>query len=316
MEKWKLKSFLKIVILSSIGWIGALIAMSFMIEDIYKVKEMITATIYLAGGVCGAAILLFLGNKYLKRKNEVNTKSYFREIEDEYTPAIASFVIDYTIERNEVILATILDLHIKKYLKILKQDKELQIEVINKNKDKLYPHERYIIFCIEQNKLIDEFEFSRLIEKDCQDIDLVIEKNTKTRLVLTKVFIISFFTLIFMLLLPSLLVDLSIPITIDLSIPLIVNAALVIILLFILTIKREHNRTNEGEILATKFKALKNYLKEYTLLSERDINYLELSERYLPFALALGVANKLENDYMNYIEYDSLISKYIKGGKQ
>ena len=77
----------------------------------------------------------------------------------------------------------------------------------------------------------------------------------------------------------------------------------------ILSAIKRHIRTSKGNEVALKFKGLKNFLKDYTLLSERDINYINISDRYLPFALALGVANKLEN---SYIEYNKLISNYVK----
>ena len=90
---------------------------------------------------------------------------------------------------------------------------------------------------------------------------------------------------------------------------LIINIIAFIMTFVILSAIKRHIRTNKGKELALKFKGLKNFLKDYTLLSERDINYINISDRYLPFSLGLGVANKLEN---SYIEYNKLISNYVK----
>ena len=65
---------------------------------------------------------------------------------------------------------------------------------------------------------------------------------------------------------------------------------------------KNYTRTIKGKVLLNKAYALKNYLKDYSLISERTEAELVLWEYYLIYAVALDVNEKLE---------DALIEKYL-----
>lgn len=71
-----------------------------------------------------------------------------------------------------------------------------------------------------------------------------------------------------------------------------------------MNLKRSYRRTVKGKILLNKAYALKNYLKEYSLIKYRSEQELVLWEYYLVYAAALGVNEKIEDEVMD---------KYISG---
>lgn len=81
-------------------------------------------------------------------------------------------------------------------------------------------------------------------------------------------------------------------------------AALYFVIEQVIYMKRTYRRTVKGKVLLNKAYALKNYLKEYSLIKYRSEQELILWEHYLVYAVALGVNEKIE---------DEVMEKYIKG---
>lgn len=67
--------------------------------------------------------------------------------------------------------------------------------------------------------------------------------------------------------------------------------------------RRNYRRTLKGKSLLNKAYALKNYLKDYSLIKDRTEEELVLWEYYLVYAVALGVNEKIQ---------DKLIDKYVR----
>lgn len=81
-------------------------------------------------------------------------------------------------------------------------------------------------------------------------------------------------------------------------------AALYFVIEQVMCMKRTYRRTVKGKALLNKAYALKNYLKEYSLMKYRSEQDLILWEYYLVYAVALGINEKIE---------DEVMEKYIKG---
>ena len=71
----------------------------------------------------------------------------------------------------------------------------------------------------------------------------------------------------------------------------------------IIYIRKNYRRTIKGKILLNKAYALKNYLKEYSLMKNRTENELVLWEYYLVYAVILDVNVKIK---------DKIIEKYVR----
>ena len=78
--------------------------------------------------------------------------------------------------------------------------------------------------------------------------------------------------------------------------------ALYIVIDQIIYINKNYRRTIKGKTLLNKAYALKNYLKDYSLIKDRAEEELVLWEYYLVYAVVLGVNVKIE---------DKLIEKYL-----
>lgn len=79
--------------------------------------------------------------------------------------------------------------------------------------------------------------------------------------------------------------------------------ALYIVINQIIYIHKNYRRTIKGKTLLNKAYALKNYLKDYSLIKDRTEEELVLWEYYLVYAVVLGVNVKIE---------DKIIEKYVK----
>ena len=64
---------------------------------------------------------------------------------------------------------------------------------------------------------------------------------------------------------------------------------------------------NKGKEELKKIKNLKNFMKQYTLIYEKDIEYVMTLEGYIPYALSLGISKKIEEYISNNEKYRNLI---------
>lgn len=77
----------------------------------------------------------------------------------------------------------------------------------------------------------------------------------------------------------------------------------------IMYINRNYKRTSKGNELISKAYALKNYLKDFSLIRDRNKEELILWEYYMVYAVALDVNDRIENDlvehYLNNLVTDT-----------
>ena len=64
---------------------------------------------------------------------------------------------------------------------------------------------------------------------------------------------------------------------------------------------------NKGKKELKKIKNLKNFMKQYTLIYEKDIEYVMTLEGYIPYTLSLGISKKIEEYISNNEKYRNLI---------
>ena len=65
-----------------------------------------------------------------------------------------------------------------------------------------------------------------------------------------------------------------------------------------------YKRTSKGKELNQKLEGLKHYLKDYSLLSEREAKEIELWEDYLIYSVMFGQNKKVIEEYEKYIEIE------------
>lgn len=312
MEKWNIKNFFIISLICIMG-AALLIVVPFIFLDIEIAKEFMKMLLKVSIVAFGSIFIIYIFSEGIVniRKNikQGRNKEYYREIDEHMTPALASIMIDDYIEKNEVILSCVLDLYVRKYLLVEIGNRELEIKVINQDYENLYSHEKYVIEAILNNTKIDFRTFINLVENDCVKNELRERHENEYRsLVLFFMFFNYVVIPIILMMTLHLFSENSLLIVLNLGISFISILIGQILRLAILPFLKNTRNTSLGKEEAKKFKKLKNYLNDYTLLDKQNTDYINIVDRYLPFALALGEAKKVKNICLTYKNF---IAKYI-----
>lgn len=272
----------------------------------YKLKTLILfGIVFMAilGFPLIVFLFLFVINNIINGKKKIIARNdeYNRDVPKLYTPAMASLVLDLKVEVYQDYTATILDLYVKKYIDIVNDNGAIHFKLLKSEDEilKLQEHERYIYNCIKNKINFDENDFKTLLVRDTQNGGLISETKYKSKY---KLIIMAIVYFIFVLLLYNVNKMLF---WFLLLIPIIV----VPIIAYMLQeeVNTKYKRTPKGNEEAKKIIALKQYIKDYTLISERDIDYVDILEEYIPYAVALGEAQKIEEFIANDNRYRNLI---------
>ena len=120
--------------------------------------------------------------KRINRKIEKQNKYlYYRELPNHFGIGVNTLLIDSKIENEKDIVAVILDLCAKKYLKLFKLGNKYFIQVLNYQNNQLLENEKYIMQYISQNKVkdINYNEWYRLCLEDGKKLDLYTDSQEK-----------------------------------------------------------------------------------------------------------------------------------------
>ena len=241
---------------------------------------------------------------------------YFRDIprENDSTPGEALYLynlFNYKNKNKSLIAAYILDLCVKGYLSIQEENKDMYITIL-KQPEGLKEDEKAVYDLIRQvamgnnkvnikdiNKfskkdklsyevctksIMDNIEHNlrkeNLIERDME----ALQKSEKREHILTIAMVISLITS-FALNITSIL----------LFIPVILFIIELIVLYNLRLKLNKYKLTQDGVYEAEEWNGLRNYLKDYSLLEEKDVFDIILWEKYLVYATALGISKELIN---------------------
>lgn len=236
-------------------------------------------------------------------------KGYIRDLPKYCSPAISSLIYDLKIDVYKDYTATILYLCTKKYLNLVKDEDSYKIELIKQHDySNLGRCEKYILDIIENKIKFDESQFKKEIIKEAQEKELITDKKYSK---ITKL------VLILILIIISLIITYNINKMAFAILFGIFGATVYAGLLFIEAKKDDQNtidfvnteyiRTEDGKKIALLLKGLKRYMKEYTLIKEKEIDYIQILENYIPYALALDEAYAVEEFIKYNEEYRDLI---------
>lgn len=280
--------------------------------------------IFVGIAVIYGIVLLFFGRKVVKhyrelkampKRENINIGDYFRDVprEKEATPAEAAFLFDYpkSMKGNAVFSATLLQLCWKGYLSFEKEGKEdIRIRFLKPMGNELKESEKivYKLLTEPENAQInqtvtmdeiekwakrhyDEFDSEmNQIEKSAKDFhisngnyDLEMEKKANRCGIAIIPYIAGCIWIVPM------------AIGLRMIVPMIFLLLEWIVCIILLT--KKANRipvlTNQGEIEKQQWKGLKKYMEDFSLLKERDIPDLVLWEKYLVYATAFGISDKV-----------------------
>ena len=269
-----------------------------------------------------STILIYIGFKFaIKRfkKDKLSSidfqkyKVYYRDILNDCSPAELSYIDDFEILPQNDIAASLLSLELNN--NICLEDK---IQIKNNNTGKISSNEKYVFDCIENGKIrnFDENEFVKKVKEDAikngllENSKIVFSKFTK-KLVLSVIFIIAMIVICTIILNDFIKNPANVN---DLKIFVFVFAILLVLYLpislityyytYILKLKNNNYiRTKKGEEINEKLEGLKNYLKDYSVMHERDEESLTLWEDYLIYSVIFDQNKKIiKNIYDKYFE--------------
>ena len=320
MEKWRFKKLIKIPIFVFLFIIVLLIVLKICnrdIENLKQLKMIIGIDVLLAIGI----VSVYLITNIFKVKSEVNIKSYYSQLDFNCSPAMASYMIDSSVEKAEDIFATVLDLSVRKYLNIERKDSTLKISLTKKIWSDLYEHERYVLSTVSYKRKIEAERFRNLVSQDCKK-EKLIKENTNPIIkffifLKHKIYSVGIGLLFLVIIILSGDYEEYKIINSNVIPKEVLNIAIIVFIIGLILILiayigdftiLENKKTSKGELAFIKIRGLKNYIRDYTLLEEKDYEYSTLTDRYLPFTLALGEGEKLEQLYIDTEEFRKLMN--------
>lgn len=303
-----------------------------------EIKDLIITILMIIAIIIITVILIVKAVKYGKKLKTLNKYKpeqeleYFRDLPSkDVTPGEATYILQeayygFSSSFGRIFSATMLDLKLKDYIDLRvekdKKDKDvIYIKRIKPSDEKLKNDEKKVldfIYKVEKKKeeiTIKQLEkyitshsssVQKLIEQSGKDIEdqLVLEgilnKSNKEEYIKYQTmsglyFVFAIIVLMF-----------AFPV----SIALIVNG----ILCFKIK-KRINVLTQKGIDSKEKWKGLKKYMEDFSLLNEKEVPAIEVWEKYLVYATAFGIADKvleqLKTVYPNIDQMDVSASAYM-----
>lgn len=259
---------------------------------------------FILGLVVFIALIALVCQFYYKmirvRNLIITTKQYFREIPQEYTPAMVSILYDLKVEVYRDYTATIIDLCTKGFLE-LKQNAENQYEIstIPQNISNLKSDEAYVYSCFYNHEKFDGDVFTKKAFSEVEKLDLIKPKEER------KEPFQAIIAIIIGILIAVCVLTSHIIIAIILVVLMMVSYFLHPI--FYMINKESYKRTSNGKKEAKKCKAMKMFFRDYTLIQEKEINYYNILEENIAYALVLGEADKIEKTIREDNQYRRLI---------
>ena len=256
--------------------------------------------------------------KYLKTLNKYKPTTeleYYRDLPDENsTPGEAIKTIDVNLSEftptnfGKVFSATILDLALKGYIEISQEKNEInkdvvKISILKESNGQLKSDEEYILDFVKNTTNGNEYIILKELEKYIQNHPSKVEnllKNTNTKInnqliseqimdkeqqeeykkyknkqfgyEFTSIFLLGFTLILFV-----------IPVVI-----FIIDA-----ILCGKIAKKINVLTQKGTDMQEQWKGLKKYMEDFSMLDKREVPELVIWEKYLVYATAFGIADKV-----------------------
>jgi heme/copper-type cytochrome/quinol oxidase subunit 2 len=252
------------------------------------------------------------------------SKEYYREILKEYSPAELSYIDDFKINPMRECVSTILNLKLKNRVEIGKDG----IVVIDNNEENLKRTEKFILNSIDGGKVkisnsgyIETFAQKEAIE------DELITKNTEAKNQIKNIIIrtILIFVLSFILFAVfcnnierfneinngvTVGIILAIVIAVFIIINLIFQLAPIVIIIYSLMQINSYKRTEKGEEINKNIEGLKKYIKDYSLLNDKEEKELTIWEEYLIYSVIFNLNNTdIVQKISAFIEFEYEIGK-------
>jgi uncharacterized membrane protein len=234
-------------------------------------------------------------------------KDYYRNILYEYSPAELSFIDNFQVTEYKDFVAVLLNLKLKKYIDI----KDSKIMVLKDNFEKLDENEIYLL---NNKDKFNNIKFKEAVIKDALNSGLIKGYIDIKGKIVNK----SIFLWIVAILLVILIFSMPNAIFFNSS---ILNFILFIIYILVLllavfyplfsfvylfsykttNILNPYVRTKKGNEINEKLEGLKNYIKDFSVLDQKNYEDLVMWEEYLIYSVLFNHNKKIVQEFQNTI---------------
>lgn len=229
-------------------------------------------------------------------KNDV----IYRDIIKEYSPGVLGFIDTFALSENHII-ATVLELELKNKIKI-----EDVIKVIDEDESNLSNNEKYIFNGIKNNSYVNlnlgVFESKALDDSNKLNLIDIRKPISKTKKILTKLSPVLFYVL-FLFLVNNRIIQVKntflIILLIILGIFMMFFPLISLVYYFFKTtlIKIDpYIRSEKGSEINSKLEGLKKYIKEFSILPEREQKEIKLWREYLIYSVMFDMNKKVVDE--------------------
>jgi len=312
-----------IMFLIYFAFIGVCVPLYFVLEMFENMANGLL--IFGLIGIVWTAVSLFIEmkNKFIILYND-DKEIYIRDVNVKYSPAVLSYLMNNKIEVSKDLPATLLNLCLKNCLRINENsDESIAIEDLKNKKEvaKLSDDEKYAYEMLTSgvnNAKINNWK--NIVKKEYSKYGFSNEHKTNMLSYLIGVYVIMFLAIFifFPLIVNTIHAD-----AIIIEIMLVAFFAIWEYkvfsegkdILFTLIIPNEDAYQNEefmgiytdkGAIEFNKWEKFEKFIKEYTLIKDRDHKSVVVLGKYLSYSIALGINKNCDTEIYNQIK-----SKYV-----
>lgn len=251
----------------------------------------------------------------IKYKLEIRKEGniFYRDIDVKYSPAIVSYLYNQKIEPKKDVIVDIFNLYARKIIDIKNIGQEKFILQLNeqkymeeKNKNRLFENDIYLIEAIVLNKNI--FKYEKWLEKVIKVYREKLKQKKKSRLDTfinasdNKFFLsICILEVIITFMAYIIMKDIN-----ALSTGTILTF-LVILLFFIIykILNRDENLdmhlNDEAKEELKKWIRFENFIKEDILIKDKKYEHIVLYEQYIPFAMVLNINKEYKKEMIRIL---------------
>lgn len=230
-------------------------------------------------------------NDKLSIKDFEKNKTYYCDLLNNYSPSELSYIDNFKFEKNICMVASLLSLKLKKIIDF--KDNNI---IILKDEKNISNNEKYILSNIYEGKLcsVNEETFLLKTQQDCVDKGLLNKAGNSYKKKVLK-YVLIYVIFIFIVCFSFYMYYNKQIFTVQLLSRLILFILFIIysVIAFSIFISSYYNlnrnndlvRTTNGEVINEKLEGLKNFLKDFSNVSDKNEDYLILLEDYLIYSV-------------------------------
>ena len=284
----------------------------------YSMISMLIAGLIVFGGIKIGSIL---SKKQNMTKIDFSVeKVYFREILKKYSPEVLSYIDDFEVDKTRDIIAVILNLKLKKKIAI-EDDK---IVVLDDDVAGLSQLETYVVSRVVKDFgrvfINREIDIEKMVREEALKRELITtvkkkDLKKKEEFIKNALYIFVGIMVVIAAVFKEarrnslyLLFGFS-PDTMTFN-DVIIGILMLLPIIFIYWYvgykffnKGKYKRTDLGEEINYKIEGLKKYIKDYSLLDEKEQEMLEIWDEYLIYSLIFKQNNTIKNDMEKFVVF-------------